>query len=57
MLLRYRRGSTNIGRAIEFTINRVFSATRVGTPKILIVLTDGESQDDVTAGANRARQV
>nr|CAB3232764.1 collagen alpha-6(VI) chain-like [Phallusia mammillata] len=54
--IRYKRGGTNIGRAIDFTINRVFSESRDNVPRILITLTDGQSQDDVTRATQRAEE-
>nr|XP_018671382.1 collagen alpha-6(VI) chain-like isoform X2 [Ciona intestinalis] len=54
--IRYRRGSTSTGRAIEFVMNEVFTHSRENVPKILIALTDGQSQDDVTQATASAAE-
>ncbi|XP_076807221.1 collagen alpha-6(VI) chain-like isoform X3 [Clavelina lepadiformis] len=54
--IRYRRGSTNIGRAIDFTLKQVLSESRPNVPKILVVLTDGQSRDNARVAADRARE-
>ena len=47
---------TNIGRALELARNNLFGkSARPGIPNMLIVLTDGQSQDPVTDAAQRLR--
>ncbi|XP_061617018.1 collagen alpha-1(XIV) chain-like isoform X1 [Phyllopteryx taeniolatus] len=46
----YKGGNTKTGRAIQHVKDSIFTAqggVRRGVPKVLVVLTDGRSQDDV----------
>lgn len=46
----YKGGNTKTGRAIQHVKEKIFTAVggmRRGIPKVLVVLTDGRSQDDV----------
>ncbi|XP_019646188.1 PREDICTED: transmembrane cell adhesion receptor mua-3-like [Branchiostoma belcheri] len=55
----YKRGSTNTGKAIDFVRRRKFIPTngdREDVRDVLIVITDGESYDDVVDPARRAAQ-
>ncbi|XP_045900552.1 collagen alpha-1(XIV) chain [Micropterus dolomieu] len=48
--IRYKGGNTKTGRAIKHVKESIFTAeagARRGIPKVLVVLTDGRSQDDV----------
>ena len=45
--IRYPRGGTRTGAAISFAYSRLFSASRRARSKVLIVMTDGRSQDNV----------
>ncbi|XP_029958698.1 collagen alpha-1(XIV) chain [Salarias fasciatus] len=48
--IRYKGGNTKTGRAIKHVKESIFTAeagARRGVPKVLVVLTDGRSQDDV----------
>ncbi|KAM9353570.1 collagen alpha-6(VI) chain-like [Symphorus nematophorus] len=57
----YRQGGTETGKAIEFLLKQNFT-TEVGSrasqrvPQIVVVITDGESADDVTKPARRLKQ-
>ncbi|XP_035392263.1 collagen alpha-1(XIV) chain-like isoform X2 [Electrophorus electricus] len=47
----YKGGNTKTGRAMQHVKNAIFTVaggTRRGVPKVLVVLTDGRSQDDVS---------
>uniref|UniRef100_A0A8C4EHA3 Collagen alpha-1(XIV) chain n=1 Tax=Dicentrarchus labrax TaxID=13489 RepID=A0A8C4EHA3_DICLA len=49
-MIRYKGGNTKTGRAIKHVKESIFTAeagARRGVPKVLVVLTDGRSQDDV----------
>ena len=47
---------TNIGRALELARNNLYGkSARPGIPNMLIVLTDGQSQDPVTDAAQSLR--
>ncbi|TNN51746.1 Collagen alpha-6(VI) chain [Liparis tanakae] len=60
-ILPYRGGGTNTGKALEFALKEVFIAQRgsrraKGVQQVAVVITDGESQDNVsTAAANLRR--
>ena len=45
--IRYPRGGTRTGAAISYAYYRLFSSSRRGRSKVLIVMTDGRSQDNV----------
>uniref|UniRef100_A0A3Q3N772 Collagen, type XIV, alpha 1a n=1 Tax=Mastacembelus armatus TaxID=205130 RepID=A0A3Q3N772_9TELE len=48
--IRYKGGNTKTGRAIKHVKDSIFTSeagARRGIPKVLVVLTDGRSQDDV----------
>ncbi|XP_053700196.1 collagen alpha-1(XIV) chain isoform X1 [Synchiropus splendidus] len=48
--IRYKGGNTKTGRAIKHVQESIFTqdaGARRGVPKVLVVLTDGRSQDDV----------
>uniref|UniRef100_A0A8C5N981 Collagen, type XIV, alpha 1a n=1 Tax=Gouania willdenowi TaxID=441366 RepID=A0A8C5N981_GOUWI len=48
--IRYKGGNTKTGRAIKHVKETIFTTeagARRGVPKVLVVLTDGRSQDDV----------
>ncbi|XP_029359212.1 collagen alpha-1(XIV) chain-like isoform X2 [Echeneis naucrates] len=48
--IRYKGGNTKTGRAIKHVKESIFTpegGARRGVPKVLVVLTDGRSQDDV----------
>lgn len=48
--IRYKGGNTKTGRAIKHVKESIFTreaGTRRGVPRVLVVLTDGRSQDDV----------
>ncbi|CAN0001303.1 unnamed protein product [Lampetra planeri] len=56
--LPYMGGNTRTGRAIEFALSTIFlrdAGMRADTPNLLIVVTDGRSQDNVSAPAWHAR--
>ncbi|XP_028280437.1 collagen alpha-1(XIV) chain [Parambassis ranga] len=49
-MIRYKGGNTKTGRAIKHVKESIFTpeaGARRGVPKVLVVLTDGRSQDDV----------
>ena len=49
----YLKGGTLTGKALEFVKVELFDKTgRQGVPKVLIVMTDGKSTDDVVIPAN-----
>ena len=54
--IRYPRGGTRTGAAISFAYSRLFSSTRRGKSKILIVMTDGRSQDNVRGPSSLMRR-
>ncbi|XP_073689768.1 collagen alpha-6(VI) chain [Garra rufa] len=53
----YRRGGTNTGRALTFIHEKYFSLARQNVPSIAIVITDGESTDDVEEPSQRLRNL
>nr|XP_046254472.1 collagen alpha-6(VI) chain isoform X2 [Scatophagus argus] len=57
----YRSGGTETGKAIDFLLTQYFTkeaGSRAGqrVPQIAVVITDGDSVDDVTAPAQRLRK-
>ncbi|XP_028812322.1 collagen alpha-1(XII) chain isoform X2 [Denticeps clupeoides] len=53
-LVRYRGGNTKTGHALKYVGEKVFtsdSGMRRNVPKVLVVVTDGRSQDDVKKSA------
>ncbi|KAL0171660.1 hypothetical protein M9458_031971, partial [Cirrhinus mrigala] len=60
-IIPYRGGGTATGDAIKFAKNNLFIKTRgsrknLGVKQIAVVITDGESQDDVTTPAAELRR-
>ncbi|MBN3300660.1 VWA2 protein, partial [Amia calva] len=54
--IHFRGGSTASGRAIKHVLRKGYPGGREDTPKILILLTDGKSQDNVMTSATFARK-
>nr|XP_040025285.1 scavenger receptor cysteine-rich type 1 protein M130-like [Gasterosteus aculeatus aculeatus] len=57
--LLHKGGGTKTGQALIFILDTSFKAkfgSRPGVPKILILITDGDSQDDVTSPARSLRE-
>ncbi|KAK2845177.1 hypothetical protein Q5P01_011836 [Channa striata] len=57
----YRQGGTETGKAIDFLLQTYFteeagSRANLRVPQIAVIITDGESTDDVAAPAQRLRQ-
>lgn len=60
-ILPYRGGDTNVSAAIQFTKENVFVESRgsrkgQGVQQVAVVITDGESQDDVSEAAANLRR-
>uniref|UniRef100_A0A8C0Y9K5 Si:ch211-62a1.3 n=1 Tax=Cyprinus carpio carpio TaxID=630221 RepID=A0A8C0Y9K5_CYPCA len=53
----YRRGGTNTGQALTFIRENYFSLARKSVPGIAIVITDGESNDDMEEPSRRLRNL
>uniref|UniRef100_A0A8C2JE93 Si:ch211-62a1.3 n=1 Tax=Cyprinus carpio TaxID=7962 RepID=A0A8C2JE93_CYPCA len=53
----YRRGGTNTGLALTFIRENYFRQARQNVPGIAIVITDGESNDDVEEPSQRLRNL
>lgn len=54
--VRYKGGNTKIGNALKHVYEKVFtsdSGMRRNVPKVLVVVTDGRSQDDVKKSAEK----
>ena len=54
----YSGSGTETGKALEYTANYVLNPTygaRVGVPSITIIITDGESTDDISGAADHLR--
>ncbi|XP_026114550.1 collagen alpha-6(VI) chain-like [Carassius auratus] len=51
----YRKGRTNTGQALTFIRENYFTQAREKVPGIAIVITDGESNDDVEEPSQRLR--
>lgn len=54
--IQYPRRGTRTGAAISFAHSRLFSASRRGRSKVLIVMTDGRSQDNVRGPSSTLRK-
>lgn len=57
--LPYRQGGTNTGAALRFTLKNIFTekkGSREDVPKVAVVITDGESQDNVKEPAIALRR-
>ncbi|XP_039474969.1 collagen alpha-4(VI) chain-like isoform X2 [Oreochromis aureus] len=57
--LPYRQGGTKTGAALHFTLKNIFTeekGSRKDVPKVAVVITDGESQDNVTEQAIALRR-
>ncbi|XP_061405398.1 collagen alpha-1(XII) chain-like [Lethenteron reissneri] len=57
--IQYKGGNTKTGKALEFVRDAMFAAqsgVRRGLPQVLVVITDGRSQDDVSAIAQKIQQ-
>ncbi|KAL3980101.1 hypothetical protein ACER0C_016174 [Sarotherodon galilaeus] len=57
--LPYRQGGTNTGAALHFTLKNIFTeekGSRKDVPKVAVVITDGESQDNVKEPAIALRR-
>ncbi|XP_056236931.1 collagen alpha-6(VI) chain-like isoform X1 [Seriola aureovittata] len=57
----YRKGGTQTGKAIDFLMERYFteeggSRASQRVPQIAVIITDGDSMDNVTAPAQRLKQ-
>lgn len=46
-------GNTRTGEALSFLRTNIFNRARSGASKVVIVLTDGESQDEVKQAASQ----
>ncbi|XP_055019926.1 collagen alpha-4(VI) chain-like [Boleophthalmus pectinirostris] len=60
-ILPYRAGQTNTGKALNYTRQKVFTPARGsrsgrGVEQVAVVITDGESQDDVEAAGAELRR-
>ncbi|XP_053183672.1 collagen alpha-6(VI) chain-like [Scomber japonicus] len=58
-ILPYTGGGTNTGKALNFTRDEIFNETkgsRKDVQKVAVVITDGESQDNVSEAAVRLRR-
>lgn len=60
-IIPYRGGGTATGAALKFAKNNLFTKNRgsrkdLGVNQIAVVITDGKSQDDVTASADELRR-
>ncbi|KAJ8336126.1 hypothetical protein SKAU_G00394690 [Synaphobranchus kaupii] len=49
--IRFRGGSTEIGKSIKYVLRKGFPGGRGDTAKILVLLTDGKSQDSIKSPA------
>ncbi|XP_073703863.1 collagen alpha-6(VI) chain [Garra rufa] len=61
-IIPYRGGGTSTGEALKFAKNYLFTKTRgsrkaLGVKQIAVVITDGKSEDDVTAPAAELRRL
>nr|XP_014348789.1 PREDICTED: collagen alpha-1(XII) chain [Latimeria chalumnae] len=58
-LIRYRGGNTKTGRALKYTKEKVFiseKGMRRPVPKIIVVVSDGQSQDEIKKSASELQQ-
>ena len=58
--MEFAKGSSFMGNALIHTAESIFSETtgsRRDVPKVLIVMTDGESMDDITKGSNMLKEM
>ncbi|XP_060735731.1 collagen alpha-1(XII) chain isoform X2 [Tachysurus vachellii] len=58
-MVNYRGGNTKTGAALKHVVEKVFtsdSGMRRNVPKVLVVVTDGRSQDDVKKSAAKLQQ-
>ncbi|CAI5661505.1 unnamed protein product [Oreochromis niloticus] len=58
-ILPYRQGGTKTGAALHFALKNIFTeekGSRKDVPKVAVVITDGESQDNVTEQAIALRR-
>ncbi|CAD5221264.1 unnamed protein product [Bursaphelenchus xylophilus] len=54
--IKYQSGATNTGKALQLALENGFQGARGGhVPKVVIVVTDGQSQDDVAEAAQRLK--
>lgn len=53
----YRRGGTNTGQALTFIRENYFSLARKNVPGVAIVITDGDSNDDVEEPSQKLRNL
>uniref|UniRef100_A0A914UKK0 Uncharacterized protein n=1 Tax=Plectus sambesii TaxID=2011161 RepID=A0A914UKK0_9BILA len=54
--LGYLSGATSTGAALQFTLDSLFAEARGGDiPKVAVVITDGQSQDDVSRPAQHLK--
>ncbi|CAD5215314.1 unnamed protein product [Bursaphelenchus okinawaensis] len=54
--IKYQSGATNTGKALQLALENGFQGARGGNvPKAVIVVTDGQSQDDVAEAAQRLK--
>uniref|UniRef100_A0AAX7SU24 Collagen, type XII, alpha 1b n=1 Tax=Astatotilapia calliptera TaxID=8154 RepID=A0AAX7SU24_ASTCA len=54
----YKGGNTNTGDALDYVLRNVFSeasGARNGLPKVLVIITDGKSEDPVASYAKQLR--
>lgn len=54
--IRYPRGGTRTGAALSYTYSRLLRVSRRGRSKVLIVMTDGRSQDNVRRPSSLLRR-
>uniref|UniRef100_A0A3B5AQI3 Collagen alpha-6(VI) chain-like n=1 Tax=Stegastes partitus TaxID=144197 RepID=A0A3B5AQI3_9TELE len=56
-IMPYNGGGTNTGAALTFTLDNLFKqGSRKGVQKVAVVITDGQSQDDVSIPAANLRR-
>uniref|UniRef100_UPI00398ED674 von Willebrand factor A domain-containing protein 2-like n=1 Tax=Pristiophorus japonicus TaxID=55135 RepID=UPI00398ED674 len=51
----FRGGSTEVGRTMKYVLRKGFHGGRKDAPKIIVILTDGKSQDNATVPLRFAR--